>query len=342
MNTKAALSITSDPLEDLRIRHSRMAELMTDLSCLLAPKGDILAIMGPSGVGKSVLIEYLVATAHKDAAVEMQVDPALIPAILVEAESSGENEFSWRLFYEDIMEKLGEDMSMPRQDFSVDPMSGRLVRAKRTNTHTLAGLRKAVERALKAHKVQFLVIEEAAHIFSQCSSRHLLTQLNTLKSLSNTSGVQLVLASSYDLYGLVSLSGQLARRIQIIHFSRYREDVESDVRAFRACLQQFQSYHKQLWGNGLMEHADALMENTIGCIGTLKSVLKRAVKVAKARGGWSQDVLTNALLSHVQRERILQEVLEGEQCIEPGIARALHVKKSSSRRIASKSLQEAA
>lgn len=342
MNIEAIQSIPDDPLETLRIRHSHLSHLMSDLACLLDPKGDILAILGPTGVGKSVLNEYLVKTALKDAAEEMQANSALLPAILVEAESSGEDKFSWRLFYQDILEQLGEDMSMPRQDYDIDPVSGRLVRTRYKNTNSLAGLRKAVVKALKARKVKFVVVEEAAHIFGQCTPRNLLIQLNTLKSLSNTSGAQLVLAGSYDLYELVTLSGQLARRIQVIHFPRYREDVEADVRAFRACLQQFQAVHKVVWGNSLMEHADALMENTVGCIGTLKSVLQRAVKYATARGGWSLDVLQAALLARVQREKILSEVLEGERRIEPGITRDLQLHKKSARNVASPTKLEAA
>ncbi len=342
MAMKAIQSIPDDPLEELRIRHTRLSNLMSDLACLLGSKGDILAILGPTGVGKSVLNEYLVKTALKDAAEEMQANPALLPAILIEAESSGEEKFSWRSFYQDILEQLGEDITMPRQNYDIDPVTGRLVRARYTNTNTLSGLRKAVVKALKARKVQFLVIEEAAHIFSQCSARKLLIQLNTLKSLSNTSGAQLVLAGSYDLYELVSLSGQLARRIQVIHFSRYREDVDADVRAYRACLQQCQAVHKGLWGNSLMEHADVLMENTIGCIGTLTSVLKHAVKFAASRGGWSLDVLEAALLTEDQREKILLEVLEGERRIEPGITRDLRLHKKTTHKVTSKIHQEAA
>lgn len=318
-----------DPLATLRIRHARLAQLMSDLDSLLDPEGDILAIMGPTGAGKSVLGDYLVANALREAAEAMRAKPGLVPALRVEAVSSGEDEFSWRLFYQGILERLGEDLSMPRLDYEVDPGTGRLLRARRSSLNTLAGLRTAVERALVARQVRFLVVDEAAHIFRQCSPRKLIIQLDTLKSLSNTSNVQLVLIGSYDLYELLFLSGQLARRIHVVHFPRYREDVEADVRAFRACVQQFQNAHKELWGSALMEYADALMENTLGCVGTLKSVVKRAAKFAKGRGGWSLEVLRSALLTQTQREQILREILEGEHRIAPGVTRELHHPKTS-------------
>lgn len=341
MKAMTLTSVAADPLA-FRIRHTRLADLMSDVESHLDPEGDILAIMGPTGVGKSVLGGYLVENALKEEAEAMQAKPGFIPALRIEAVSSGEDEFPWRLFYQCILEGLGEDLSMPRQVYDVDPDSGRLLRARRTPTNTLAGLRKAVERALIARQVRFLVIDEAAHIFSQCSPRKLIIQLNTLKSLSNTSGVQLVLVGSYDLYELLFLSGQLARRIQVIHFSRYREDDDADVRAFRACVQQFQNANKELWGDGLMEYADALMENTLGCVGTLKAVLKRAAKFASGRGKWSKRALESALLTQTQREQILREILEGELRIEPGVTRELHTPKKSKTNDSKKTQREAA
>lgn len=330
MTHNTLTAISSNPLANLRIRHNRLADLMADVDSLLDPEGDMLAIMGPTGVGKSVLGHYLVENALRASAEEMQADAGFMPAIRVEAVASGEGEFSWRLFFQNILEQLGEDLSMPRQMFDIDHETGRLLRTRRTSTNTLAGLRTAVERSLVARKVNFLVIDEAAHIFRQCSAKKLIIQLDTLKSLSNTSGVQLVLIGSYDLYDLLFLSGQLARRIQVMHFSRYRQDVDADIRAFRACVQQFQRAHQDLWGNGLMQHTEALMENTLGCVGTLKAVLKRAARFAAGRGGWSVDALQAALLTQTQREQILREILDGEQRITPGVTRELHSPRKNS------------
>jgi len=328
MTTNTLISVPTDPLTSMRIRHARLANIMADVDSLLDPAGDILAIMGPTGVGKSVLGDYLVQNGLHTWATEMQTNPGFLPALRIEAIASGENDFSWRLFYQSILEQAGEDLSMPRQAFEVDPASGRLLRARRNPGNTLASLRKAVERALVARQVRYLVVDEAAHIFRQCSSKKLIIQLDTLKSLSNTAGVQLVLVGSYDLYELLFLSGQLARRIQVVHFARYRQDVEADVRAFRTCVQQFQKAHAEVWGDGLMPYADALMESTLGCVGTLNAVLKRAVKFAKGRGGWSLDALQSALLTQTQREQILREILDGELRIEPGVTRELHTSKA--------------
>lgn len=133
----------------------------------------------------------------------------------------------------------------------------------------------------------------------------------------------MVMVGSYDLYQLVSLSGQLARRTHVVHCERYREDRHEDVLAFTACLQKFQSVLPQLWGDQLVQYAQALHENTLGCVGTLSSVLTRAAKLAEADGKWTVGALERALLTDAQRTRILEEILEGEAAINPSLTRNL-------------------
>lgn len=223
-----------------------------------------------------------------------------------------------------ILVALGENMDMPRQAYGIDQATGRLVRPARNGGNTLSGLRMAVERALVARGVRFMVIDEAAQITRHAKGDRLIGQVDTLKSLSNSCGVQLVLLGSYDLYDLVALSAQIARRIQVMHFPRYMQAIEEDVLSFQVCLNMFQKAGYGLWGETLMAEADALMENTVGCVGTLRSVLVRVERIAEARGGWSRDVLIEALLTEAQREQILRETLDGEKLIVPGVTRALH------------------
>lgn len=78
-----------------------------------------------------------------------------------------------------------------------------------------------------------------------------------------------------------------------------------------------------LWGEKLVQYTQALHENTLGCIGTLSSVLTRAAKFAEADGRWTETALERALLTDAQRTRILEEILEGEAAINPSLTRNL-------------------
>jgi energy-coupling factor transporter ATP-binding protein EcfA2 len=321
----SAVPATPESLLGLRIKHTRIRQMMDELRTLIYPgsQDSILLVCGPTGVGKTTLSRHIVEAAVAAAADKMNEDAGLIPAIFVPAPSSGESHFSWRLFYQRIHTQLNGDMPMPTHSYGIDASTGRLFRPGGPAINSLAGMRTAVERGLRHRRTNFLAIDEAAHIINQTPPGRLPIQLDTLKSLANECGTQMVLVGSYDLYQLMSLSGQLARRTHVLHFERYREDRPEDVRAFQACVQKFQDALPELWGQQLMQHAPALQENTLGCIGTLSAVLIRAAKLAQADGKWSVDALRRALLTEAQRKQILEEILDGEAAINPGLTRTM-------------------
>lgn len=324
----AALSPVKKAAQDLlhlRINHTRIQQVMGELKTLIYPgsQDSLMLVCGPTGAGKTTLARYLVESELENCRADMQADAGLIPAAYVEAPASGENDFSWRLFYQRILHQLEGETHLANYAFGIDEQTGRMVRPKRAVARTLAGLRSAVERDLRQRGTRFLVIDEAAHIIRQTRPNRLQIQLDTLKSLANECGVQIVLVGAYDLYRLVSLSGQLARRTHVLHFERYREDTDADVRAFRACVQKFETELPCLWGGQLMPHVHALHQSTLGCIGTLSATLTRAAKLAEAQGGWSLDALRRSLLTQAQRIKILEEILEGEADINPGLTRVM-------------------
>jgi len=283
---------------------------------------NLILVCGPTGVGKSTLGGFLVEEELKNQTAALTDNPAYIPAIRVEAPASGERDFSWRLFYQRILNALEGELDAPRTAYGVDPHTGRVVRPAGSQINRLSGLRTAVERSLRNRGTRFIVVDEAAHIMRQCHPSRLEQQLDTLKSLSNEYGVQWILLGSYDLFELVSLSGQLARRTHVIHFGRYRLDVDADVRSFSACLNQFSKKLPALKSIDLLRYVEAFHQNTLGCIGTLRTVLMR-LDLLVAKKGWSEETLRTALLTEAQVTQIMREINEGEERIAPGIHRSL-------------------
>lgn len=312
-------------LLDMRIKHPRVAGVIEELNSLIYPgaQDSILLVCGPSGVGKTTLARFMVESALHKQADAMAQNAGLVPAVYVEADSSGEHEFNWRLFYSTMLDELDGELDLPKHHYGVDPLTGEMYRPRKVRGNNLASLRTSLQNSLRARATRFLVIDEAAHIFEASSRTQLRIKLNTLKSLANKGHTQIVLVGSYDLYELVSLSGQLARRTHVVHFERYRQDQPEDVLAFRACLQKFQDALPDLWGKQLMAHADALHENCLGCVGMLSAVLTRAAKLALADGKWSLEHLRRGLYTKAQRKQILEEILEGERMIGPSLSRSM-------------------
>ena len=312
------------PHHPLRIRHSHIGALIEDVNLMLdaGRNSNLIVICGPTGVGKSTLGEYIVEAEIKAQASAMAAHPGFIPAIRIEAPSSGEKEFSWRLFYERILNALEGDLGAPRTAYGVDPDTDRVIRPRGPQRRSLAALRTAVERSLRERKTRCILIDEAAHMMRQCHAHRLEMQLDTLKSLSNECGVQWILLGSYDLFELLSLSGQLARRTHVFHFARYRQDVDSDVLAFSACLKKFGEWLPALKNVDLLAYSHVFQANTLGCIGTLCAVLERLDRLVAARG-WSEETLRSALLTEAQVTQIMREIVEGEERIAPGLKRSL-------------------
>lgn len=318
----------------LRIKHTRIAQVMEELDTLIYPgsAGNIFLICGPTGAGKTTLARHLVQSRLEASHLQMQEDAGVIPAIYIEAQSCGDVDgFDWRFFYQEILGHTSAGMPLPHHAFGIDEATDRFIRPTGRSENSVTSLRRAVENGLKQRGVGLIVIDEAAHIFQQTPRHKLGKDLNTLKSLVNKSGAQIVLIGSYDLFDLMSLSGQIARRTHVIHFERYREDTPADIRAFRGCIQKFEDARPALLKDRLMPYAEILHENTLGCVGTLHDVLARLSSLAAKAGAVTDDLLRRALLTEAQRDAILAEILEGEDAIKPGLTRALELEPKKKR-----------
>ena len=133
---KASASI----LPTKRIKHTRVTQVMDELSTLIYPDSQesILLVCGPTGAGKTTLAKFMVENAHSQSHAEMELNAGVIPAIYVQAPASGETKFSWRLFYQRILNQLGDDLDSPKVAYGVDSLSGRLVRPRGTSGNSLA------------------------------------------------------------------------------------------------------------------------------------------------------------------------------------------------------------
>jgi len=246
---------------------------------------------------------------------ELKSDPGYIPAISVEAPSSGEHGFPWNIFYT----KIGKELNEPLLDKKIkDRTKGhKNMVANVTTNSSVGGLRQAIEEALGHRRTSLLIVDEAMHLVRRSKGEALITKMETLKSLANIHGTTLLLVGSYDLYKLMNLTGQVARRSALVHFKRYSSECEDEVENFNDAVNLLQEALPIKNVPDFKIFNKRLMVPCVGCVGILKETFQRSLVIALQAydGNWNDMCLQRALLSKAQIQTIEQETRDGEESI---------------------------
>jgi hypothetical protein len=295
------------------IRHPRITELVDEvLSWVDAPSGpNIKIVVGPTGVGKTTQQDQILRMLYASKEQSINDNPGVIPYLRVEAPAPTGNSFGWRDFFFRILDAMREPLigdkqipTRPIDSLAVQPPSNRAPAAE---------LSRAVESCIRNRQTEVLIIDEAQHFKMMGSGRRLLDQMDCLKSLSNLSGVKLLLIGTYDLLELLRLNGQLARRCRPLHFARYRCDDADDWRSFQNVVGTFQANLPLQDGLDLLNEAEFLYERSCGCVGILKNWLDQALGAAMRNStSISRSMLTKTALPAGTIQTIAEEIQQGE------------------------------
>lgn len=150
------------------------------------------------------------------------------------------------------------------------------------------------------------------------SGRKLQDQLDSIKSLANTTEIPIVLIGTYELLAFRNLSAQLSRRSVDVHFSRYRAEQKDEVNAFKNVLWSFQHHLPLPEEPNLVGDWDYFYERSVGCVGVLKDWITKALRKALKDGGktLTRKHLERSALSVSQCEKMLADAVEGESMLE--------------------------
>jgi hypothetical protein len=284
------------------------------LGLIRRPVVPIIEIVGPTGVGKSTLLEKLRVEILNQFGEAMINNPGLMPVLLVELKAPENGAFSWGDFYERFLKAADEPMIKNK---SLGINDGE-IREPRKKPGTFTELRWAVEQCIQHRGTKYVIIDEAQHLTKVTNARRLQDQMDAIKSLASLSGVQFVMVGTYELLTLLNRNGQLARRTRCIHFHRYNYEKPDDRQAFVNILGMFES-RLPLQAKGLLtNNPEYVYEHVLGCIGTFKDWLKLASNhaVEARRDSLEMRDLEATALTQDSLLQILQEILEGERSIE--------------------------
>lgn len=290
------------------------------LSAVTNPRPEsVLVLTGPSGVGKSTLIQAVekhLRTIHMQ---RMAADPGFLPYISLRAPTPLDGHFNWKDMLTRALFNAGEVLIERKfvSQFEME-LDGRFV-------ETLKGLvreelRRSLESLIRNRGVPVIILDEASALLRLKRGSLPYLQFEILKSLAVELRIPIVLVGAYDLLGILDGNGQLLRRSQIIHCPRYQASAADPVDLdFRDALHMLLDAIDIPQEPDLIDNVDTFMMKSVGCVGVLKDWLDRAFVAALAAS--DAPVLTRAILNSTalpngQIRRLVQEAKAGELKLE--------------------------
>jgi len=268
---RSRLKVTSGPL-----KHARYIEALEVFGrmCSSATDGMVLGLVGPSHVGKSLVLESIVAQMKSETKGAPQ---GLIPVVRLQVESVNEGRVRSKWLDLQLLKQLHHPVymhigEMDEKDHYA-PSRGR----------DEASLRNALKVALGARGTSRVVLDEA-HLLTRTVKSDL--RGNILESLKSIAAIErtLILCGGYELayMGLFDNPHFIGRTI-IYEFSAY-ESTPEDLKEWARIVKSFGSYLSLSPGTLLMERTEALLKATNGVLGLLEKWLWACKAYAEAKG----------------------------------------------------------
>lgn len=262
----------------MTLKHQHFNSVFTEILCASqhGRKDEIVAVIGPAGVGKSTMLRYLSCYLVKQQAAGWKDDH--YPPIVVEVPAAMKGEFPWRSFLEEILDKLGEINVTNKLDLeSAESRKKQGIRPQSISRPTIGQLERLMRLRIRSFRPVSFLIDECQNIVDGVSDRDKILNLNRIKNWANTMNTKFILFGTHEAKELLNLNEQLSRRVVPVYFPRYQRNSDSEVAQF---AQFYCSVIKHLdirIDSKVHENFYDVYDYSLGCPGLLVSWLHRAI-----------------------------------------------------------------
>jgi energy-coupling factor transporter ATP-binding protein EcfA2 len=315
-------SLLSQPWKDrmqffrlYMVKHRRLEQVDKDIMAIInEPAGaSFMFVVGPTGSGKTTVLEVVYQRLINQAMDEMITDPGYLPVARLEASTINNRSYNWHDHWTRSLYALSEPLVKHKKLLGE---SCTVVTTGMRLREQSAALRRSFENAAQMRRLITFFIDEAHHL-THVPAKLLRSQLETIKSGASLSKAFHVLYGTYELLLLRNASGQLGRRAVTVHFERYRADSDEDVLAFAEVVQSFQVHMPLVETPDLLPHLEYCFERSLGCIGLLKDWFSRALADVLEKNG--KTLTYRDLQKHEYPASVLliisSEFLQGERLL---------------------------
>ena len=232
----------------------------------------VFVILGPTGAGKTTLVEDLQRQLTIRLRRAMQADPSLIPYVSGEAIYIPGSGVDWRGLFTEMLECADEIL--------ID----RKIEEPGDTPGTTPGLYRATIKMLNFRSPALAIVDEAAALVENTERKPetLKRNVNYLKGICNKGRTHLLLLGNYSLAGLAFSSAEIRRRCYFAHLAPYDS---SPVLIFENIVKQFEG---RLLAKGqkceLVGSTKELLEGTAGSVGLLHRWLNSAYLASQLKG----------------------------------------------------------
>ncbi|HEX8144770.1 MAG TPA: ATP-binding protein [Pyrinomonadaceae bacterium] len=321
------------------IKHPLLLRAYEELRCAIRDcnPGSIIFLQGPTGVGKTTLLERIEKHLKETTLSRLEKDSERIPVVSFQLDPPTAGDFDWKEYFKWLLIELEEplvDDKLDRGRWKEPAFSGN--KYSKSNLELISSdqfgarpMRFAAQQTLRRRRPLAVLLDDAQYFGIISSGRKLLDQLNIIKSLASKTRITHVLGGTYELNPLRNLNGQLSRRSIDIHFRRYHADSEVQRQEFINVLYTFQQHLPLTKTPDLVSKWDYFYERSIGCVGVLKDWLTSSLALALENGGsiLKFSYLESRVLSVSQCTTILTEATVGEEDMEETEVERLQLRK---------------